>query len=565
MMMICFFIAHFAYADVTINGFCYLEGATDHSGTKILFTARSEWAVTDSVFTNSDGSYTINIHKGVYEVQSSHLGWQPQIIYHGYNFLINLTLYEVILSSGYVEEVVGPQFGVWPSGHVYHVQGDISINNGDTLIIEPGVIIKFMDYYSFYIKGTLIAIGTETDSIFFTSEKTFPYWSKWNHIFFSDSSNDNSIISYASIEHSYIGIYCYKSSPSFNNNCLNYIYEFGIYCRESSSPAIKNNTIMNSFRCGVACAGSTPIISNNSFTNNDYGIECFDSSPNIKNNIFRDNSKGISCNYSTCSPIISNNSFTNNNYGIECFGSSPNIKNNIFRGNSRGISCNNPYCSPLISNNTFIDNESGIVYALGLSTIINNIFYKNYYGIDLNSSIPLLEYNLFWENEISVNGTLPDYFGEITTVNANEDPCDTYLNLFSNPLFIDQANFDYHLTKDSPCINAGNPDSAYFDPDGTIADIGAFYFSATGISDKTMINNISIYPNPSSGIFNISFEGVRGIIQIKVLDLTGKVYSDFELYGATSVQLDLKELTTGIYFISLSGKDFKHVKKIVIQ
>jgi uncharacterized protein (TIGR02145 family) len=76
---------------------------------------------------------------------------------------------------------------------------------------------------------------------------------------------------------------------------------------------------------------------------------------------------------------------------------------------------------------------------------------------------------------------------------------------------------------------------------------------------------ISIYPNPSKGIFNISLKGIKGNISIKVFDLRGKEYSNFELSGYISTQLDLRELPAGVYFISFSGEDFSEVRKIVIQ
>ena len=74
-----------------------------------------------------------------------------------------------------------------------------------------------------------------------------------------------------------------------------------------------------------------------------------------------------------------------------------------------------------------------------------------------------------------------------------------------------------------------------------------------------------VYPNPSEGIFYISLKGVNGDISIKVLDLRGKEYSNFELCGSTSTQLDLTELSAGVYFINFSGKNFSQVKKIVIK
>jgi uncharacterized protein (TIGR02145 family) len=95
------------------------------------------------------------------------------------------------------------------------------------------------------------------------------------------------------------------------------------------------------------------------------------------------------------------------------------------------------------------------------------------------------------------------------------------------------------------------------------------HFSTTGISDENKMNQaISIYPNPSEGIFNISIEGVIGKVQIKVFDIHGNDYRLFEIDGTkniTTKQLDLKELAAGIYFISFSGKNLNQVRKIVIQ
>ncbi len=94
-------------------------------------------------------------------------------------------------------------------------------------------------------------------------------------------------------------------------------------------------------------------------------------------------------------------------------------------------------------------------------------------------------------------------------------------------------------------------------------------FSTTGISNKTTTNHsITIYPNPSEGIFNISIEGINGDIKLKIIDIHGNIYRFFEIEGIksfTKKQLKLKNLPVGVYFINIGGKDFNQVKKIVIQ
>ncbi|MBI9039370.1 MAG: carboxypeptidase regulatory-like domain-containing protein [Bacteroidales bacterium] len=477
MMMVCFFIGYSAFADVTVNGFCYLNGVSDHSGTKVLFNAVSASAVTDSVYTNTDGSYLISLPIGIYTVHFSHEGWQPYTIPGEHFFFENITLDDVVLTSGSVEEVSGPQSGIWTPAYLYEVIGDISVPNGDTLIIEPGVTIKFMDYYSFNISGTLIAIGTETDSIFFTSGQPSGNPGDWSEIKFEDSSNDNSIISYASIEYADNGILCTHSSPSIKNNNINNNIT-GIYCWSSSS-VISNNIIRyngsgNWYDAGITCFFSSPTISNNTINNNNYrGIYCEDSSPTISNN------------------TINNINISNNSYGIYCHESNPNINYNTISNNDYCGIYLEYYSSPNISNNTISNNDNGIILSQNYCSpfIINNTLFNNNTGMEAQSEPSTLEYNLFWENETTATGSLPTAFGVIITVNTNGDPCDTYMNLFMDPLFVDPGNLNFHLTENSPCIDAGNPDPVYYDPDGTISDIGAFYFEQSQVSQQIFLSS----------------------------------------------------------------------------
>ncbi|MBM3329662.1 MAG: T9SS type A sorting domain-containing protein [Calditrichaeota bacterium] len=60
-------------------------------------------------------------------------------------------------------------------------------------------------------------------------------------------------------------------------------------------------------------------------------------------------------------------------------------------------------------------------------------------------------------------------------------------NLDVDPLFADFDNGDYRLQPDSPCIDAGDPDSEP-DPDGTRADIGALYFGREATMEGFVID-----------------------------------------------------------------------------
>ena len=399
------------WAIVTVDGFCFLENTTNYSGTKVLFNAISPSAITDSTYTNADGSYLMGLSLGIYTVHYSHEGWQPYTIGE-IAFFEDTTRNDVTLSYGVIEEVSGPQNGIWTTDYIYHVVGDISVGYGQTLRIKPGVRVEFMGYYIFNIYGQLIAAGTENDTILFTSGQTSCDPGDWNRIKFENSSADNSVISYTKIEYANYGIYCDSSSPSISNNTIINNNFHGIYCDHSSSPTISNNTI----------------------SNNNSGI------------YFRDSS----------SPSISNNTISNNDYGIRLIDSSP--------------------------------------------SILNNIIYDNGTGILANSSPSSLEYNLFYLNNTAGSGYYLPYFGQIITVNANGDSCDTYCNLFMDPLFVEPDSLNFHLTEKSPCRDAGDPSSPP-DPDGSIADMGAFYFEQGLNLEPTELDFGNVFIGNDSTLF----------------------------------------------------------------
>lgn len=77
-------------------------------------------------------------------------------------------------------------------------------------------------------------------------------------------------------------------------------------------------------------------------------------------------------------------------------------------------------------------------------------------------------------------------------------------NINADPMFVDPGGDDFHLQAGSPCIDAGDPASPP-DPDGTRADMGAYYFDQGGPTgnltlDLEPVNPPIILP-PQGGLF----------------------------------------------------------------
>jgi len=92
----------------------------------------------------------------------------------------------IVVNDG--SDISGNAAGIWTSEfNPYTITGDLTINEGDTLIIEPGVEIRTENYSQILVNGRIVANAENDEPIIFTSD------SSWKGIKFYNSEEDNLI------------------------------------------------------------------------------------------------------------------------------------------------------------------------------------------------------------------------------------------------------------------------------------------------------------------------------------------------------------------------------------
>ena len=230
------------------------------------------------------------------------------------------------------------------AGEVYHpTGGDMVVNSGVTLDLEPNVIVKFNRAIDdLYVNGTLNAQGTAGNEIIFTSDEddsaggdtnndgaaTTGAKGQWGGIIFNAGSSG--LLDHFSARYGGSGVYWDHPYHNWGSGALIHLNNSG------ALPTISNGTITESANYGILLNSSSPPITNNIVTVN--------------------GSDGI--HGSSSNPTITNNTITaNSGNGIYLASSSPSITNNIITGNSSSGIYADGSSSPAISYNDVWSNS----------------------------------------------------------------------------------------------------------------------------------------------------------------------------------------------------------------
>ena len=233
--------------------------------------------------------------------------------------------------------------------------------------------------------------------------------------------------------------------------------------------------------------GSGSVLEGFTVTGAEDGLEIRGSSPTILGNTIRDNSGfGIYC-VSYCFATLEGNRLARNgNDGIFVTGDSGGVvRNNLVHDNAdEGIAIL-WRSSPTVVNNTVVRNAtSGIVMRRSSSPVVaNNIVAMNpgnglYNPAHQEPGDPALSHNDVWGNGADYVDMLPGA-----------------TDFSADPLFVDAAGDDFHLTAGSPCRNAGDngaPELPETDVDGeariaeSVIDVGADEFTPGTVTTTTL-------------------------------------------------------------------------------
>ena len=463
------------------------------------------------------------------------------------------------------------------SNSPYIIISDIIIPQDKKINIDPGVVLKLNASKSIYVYGELNINGTKSDSIYIGNNSIYNI--HWGNIVFTQGSSISSNINYSVIKngssvHSYSGaVSCYNDSTTISNNYFSG-NGISIFCTDGSKANISSNIFFehNNFTGAyiIYCNNnSRPIITRNTFYNSALLVDSADAE--IIGNKFMGQKYYVGQQYWE---------LTLRN-GAKAY-----LVANYFQDNYGAVLINESNCNAY--NNLLVNCENSFLYSNSSGILSNNTIYSNGSGIitDLNSKISVANSIIWCTGEYSQSihpfnsSTVDAEYCILSTTYSGEHI------IYDNPLFVNSDSGNFHLTKESPGINTGTPDTVglllpLIDYDGnkrivgTRIDIGCYESSVIdGINGqiKQTPKNFTLfqnYPNPFNPVTIINYSiPITSWVQIKIYDALGReiktLVNEERIAGNYKINFNANGLSNGVYFYRMQAGIFDETKKLIL-
>lgn len=93
----------------------------------------------------------------------------------------------------------------------------------------------------------------------------------------------------------------------------------------------------------------------------------------------------------------------------------------------------------------------------------------------------------------------------------------------------------------------------------------AIWDITTGIPENVAMDELSVYPNPSSGLFNIDLKNTDETTEILVYDLSGRIVRKQGTSSQGLIQLDLGDMPAGEYIMKGKSGNRNFERKIIVS
>jgi len=392
----------------------------------------------------------------------------------------------------------------------YIMTESVTVVSGVKLTIEPGTVVKSSGEFTLHVVGSLYAVGTLTDSIYFGYDKNNSLVNRWSGVLIDAPSTDTSIFRFC----------CFEDVDK------------GVYAR--SSNIVISNSVFNKCNHGINVSNANSEINNCLFMNAGYGIFCNDGYTDISDNVLHDNGWGINASIGK----VHGNLIYNNRYGIN---NGDSVYDNVIAYNENGVT---GYIVNFLRNQVW-NNKIGMEYSYMPGIVEHNGFNYNDVGVICSTtSTANFRYNCI-ENSTSYNfknGTSNvnmsyNYWGETDSARIGS-------KIYDNN---DNHNIATGIVSIMPVLQS--VDSGCADSVNVPG-----YGNPTSVINLAKTTQLNVYPNPVSNSVTMQAPANDKIKTVAIYNQLGaQVYSG-NVNGNTTV-IDMSSFANGIYLYQVRMTD----------
>tara|TARA_B100001093_G_scaffold455381_1_gene465480 strand:+ start:71409 stop:74969 length:3561 start_codon:yes stop_codon:yes gene_type:complete len=211
---------------------------------------------------------------------------------------------------------------------------------------------------------------------------------------------------------------------------------------------------------------------------------------------------------------------------LDCYVACNLVSADIYAGTNQAITFE------LRNNNSQVIDDTTITVQVGLNTLYLNFNLPVMNNLELGISASGAD---LYRN--SSGASYPYNIGTLASITGHNSP-------WGDPEY---HYFFYNLQLQENCISE-------------FAEVNAIFINSTSIDDFN--SNLSIFPNPTSNILNISSD--KYIDRVKIYDMSGTLILNLEC-NSKYENIDLSILSKGFYSIQISSEKFNIKRKLVIK
>lgn len=87
----------------------------------------------------------------------------------------------------------------------------------------------------------------------------------------------------------------------------------------------------------------------------------------------------------------------------------------------------------------------------------------------------------------------------------------------------------------------------------------------TGVDPVAPEVNMVLAPNPATSQVALSINGVSGMVNCSIIDMSGRVIYNNDINAETTSSIDLRNVPAGAYFVRITNDSFSKVEKLIVR